>query len=70
MNTSLQNVLEIMMTTSKLAHRPSMLKEGTLRKIAPKVYTTNMDEAPEVIIMLKKHTFADSQNSYNTYLHR
>ena len=27
-----------------------MQKEGTLRKIAPKVYTTNMDEEPEVII--------------------
>ena len=28
----------------------AMQKEGTLRKIAPKVYTTNMDEEPEVII--------------------
>ena len=32
------------------ARRTAMLKEGTLRKIAPKVYTTTMDEAPEVII--------------------
>ena len=35
---------------SDSARRTAMLKEGTLRKIAPKVYTTNMDEEPEVII--------------------
>ena len=41
-----------MATSSKsdAARKTAMLKEGTLRKIAPKVYTTNMDEAPEVII--------------------
>ena len=52
-NTSLQNVQEIVMATSdktELTHKAAMLKEGTLRKIAPKVYTTNMDEAPETII--------------------
>ena len=52
-NTSLQNVQEIVMATSdknESARRTAMLKEGTLRKIAPKVYTTTMDEAPEVII--------------------
>lgn len=27
-----------------------MLKEGTLRKIAPKIYTTNMEDSPEEII--------------------
>lgn len=32
------------------ARRTAMLKEGALRKIAPKVYTTTMDEDPEVII--------------------
>ena len=45
--------MEIMMATSDKgdsSRRTAMLKEGTLRKIAPKVYTTNMDEAPEVII--------------------
>lgn len=52
-NTSQQNVQEIVMATSdknESARRTAMLKEGTLRKIAPKVYTTTMDEAPEVII--------------------
>jgi len=52
-NSSIKNVMEIMMATSdkgESSRRTAMLKEGTLRKIAPKVYTTNMDEAPEVII--------------------
>ncbi len=47
------NVMEIVMGTSDKsgsARRTAMQKEGTLRKIAPKVYTTNMDEKPEVII--------------------
>lgn len=47
------NVMEIVMGTSEKsnsARKTAMLKEGTLRKIAPKVYTTNMDEKPEVII--------------------
>ena len=42
-----------MMATSEKGgsiRRTSMLKEGTLRKIAPKVYTTNMEDEPEVII--------------------
>lgn len=45
--------MEIVMATSVKSdstRRTSMLKEGTLRKIATKVYTTNMDEEPEVII--------------------
>lgn len=51
--TSLQNVLEIVMATSdkgESARKTEMIKKGILRKIAPKVYTTNMNEAPEVII--------------------
>lgn len=51
--TSIQNVQEIVMATSdksESARRTEMIKNGTLRKIAPKVYTTNMDEAPEIII--------------------
>ena len=45
--------MEIVMATSQKgdsALKTSMLKEGTLRKIAPKVYTSNMSDAPEVII--------------------
>lgn len=52
-STSLQNVLEIVMATSdksESARKTEMIKKGELRKIAPKVYTTNMDDAPEVII--------------------
>ena len=45
--------MEIVMGTSNKSDSvriTAMQKEGTLRKIAPKVYTTNMDEEPEVII--------------------
>ena len=52
-NSSLQNIQEIVMGTSDKigsARRTSMLKDGTIRKIAPKVYTTNMEDSPEVII--------------------
>ena len=52
-NNSLRNIMEIMMATSvkgDSSRRTAMLKKGILRKIAPKVYTTNMDDAPEVII--------------------
>jgi len=52
-NTSLRNVMEIVMGTSNKSDSiriTAMQKEGTLRKIAPKVYTTNMDEEPDVII--------------------
>lgn len=51
--TSLQNVLEIVMATSdksESARRTEMIKDGALRKIAPKVYTTNMSDTPEDII--------------------
>ena len=52
-NTSLRNVMEIVMGSSNKSDSvriTAMQKEGTLRKIAPKVYTTNMDEEREVII--------------------
>ena len=52
-NTSLRNVMEIVMGSSNKSDSvriTAMQKEGTLRKIAPKIYTTNMDEEPEVII--------------------
>lgn len=52
-NASLQNVLEIVMATSnknESADKTALIKKGELRKIALKVYTTNMEEAPEVII--------------------
>lgn len=52
-NSSFQNVMEIVMATSnktESARRTAMLKEGTLRKIAPKIYTTNMEDSPEEII--------------------
>ena len=35
---------------TEAAKKTAMIKSGELRKIAPKVYTTNMDEEPEVII--------------------
>lgn len=47
------NVLEIVMASSdkKEANpKSSMIKDGTLRKIAPKVYTTNMEDTPETIV--------------------
>lgn len=52
-NTSLQNVQEIVMATStksESANKTAMIKNGELRKIAPKVYTINMDDTPEVIV--------------------
>jgi len=52
-NSSIQNVLEVIMASSNkndLSRKAEMLKKGTIRKIAPKVYTTNMEDTPEVII--------------------
>ncbi len=52
-NSSLQNIQEIMMATSdksESARRTAMLKAGTIKKIAPKIYTTNMEDSPEAII--------------------
>lgn len=51
---SLINILEIVMATSDKydsSQKTALIKEGKLRKIAPKVYTTNMEESPEVIIL-------------------
>ncbi len=47
------NINEIMMATSdkkETAKKTEMIKNGELRKIAPKIYTTNMDEDADVII--------------------
>jgi len=52
-NKSLANVIEIVMATSDKSlstKRTSMIKEGLLRKIAPKIYTTNLEDEPDVII--------------------
>jgi len=52
-NKSLANVTEIVMATSNKSlslQRTSMIKEGLLRKIAPKIYTTNLEDEPDVII--------------------
>ncbi len=51
-NTS-KNISEIVMATSDIhlsAERTAMIKKGTLKKIAPKVYTTNLEEEPATII--------------------
>ena len=50
---TIPNVMEIVMATSdksESAHKTQMIKKGILRKIAPKIYTTNMDDPPEIII--------------------
>lgn len=47
------NIHEIIMATSdktETAKKTAMRKNGELRKIAPKIYTTNMDEDSEVIV--------------------
>ena len=52
-NKSLANVMEIVMATSDKSlsqQRTSMIKKGLLRKIAPKIYTTNLEDNPDVII--------------------
>ena len=52
-NRSIVNVMEILIATSDKedsARRTAMIKSGTLRKIATRVYTTNMDDDVEVII--------------------
>lgn len=52
-NNTLNNISEIVIATSdkaESASRTAMLKAGTLRKIAPRVYSTNMTEEPEVIV--------------------
>lgn len=52
-NKSLANVMEIVMATSDKSlsqQRTLMIKKGLLRKIAPKIYTTNLEDEPDVII--------------------
>ena len=52
-NKSLANVMDIVMATSDKSlsqQRTSMIKKGLLRKIAPKIYTTNLEDEPDVII--------------------
>ena len=45
--------MEIVMATSDKSlsqQRTSMIKKGLIRKIAPKIYTTNLEDEPDVII--------------------
>ncbi len=52
-NKTIKNITEVVMGTldkTTSAEKTAMLKAGTLRKIAPKVYTTNMDDDPKDII--------------------
>lgn len=49
----MQNVLEVIMASSDKndsSRKTEMIKQGAIRKIAPKVYTTNMEDSPEVIV--------------------
>ena len=52
-NNTMINVLEIVMATSEkndANKKTAMIKEGTLRKISSKVYTTNMEDSAETIV--------------------
>lgn len=52
-NKDLVNTFEVLMATSNKSEsskRTGMIKNGTLRKIAPKIYTTNMKDSPNEII--------------------
>lgn len=48
-NKMFHNILEVFVSSSGVRNT-EQLKEGKLRKIAPRLYTTNMDDAPEDII--------------------
>lgn len=48
-NKTFHNILEVLVSSSEIRNTEK-LKEGKLRKIAPRVYTNNMDDAPEDII--------------------
>lgn len=55
---TLINVHEIVMATSdkaETARKTALMRSGHLRKIAPKIYTTNMDDEPSEII--RRHIF-------------
>lgn len=52
-NKDLVNTFEVLMATSNKSEsskRTGMIKNGTLRKIAPKIYTTNMKDSPNEIV--------------------
>ncbi len=52
-NKTIKNISEVVLATqdkTASAEKTAMIKAGTLRKIAPKVYTTNMDDTPEDVI--------------------
>ena len=52
------NVHEIVMATSdkaETAKKTALMRSGQLRKIAPKIYTTNMDDEPSEIV--RRHIF-------------
>ena len=49
----MRNISEIEIASSdkkESAERTDLVKRGLLKKIAPRIYTTNLDETPEVII--------------------
>ena len=55
---TLINVHEIVMATSdkaETAKKTALMRSGQLRKIAPKIYTTNMDDEPSEIV--RRHIF-------------
>ena len=55
---TLINVHEIVMATSdksETARKTALMRSGELRKIAPKIYTTNMEDDPSAIV--KRHIF-------------
>ena len=50
---TMMNVHEIIMATSdksETAKKTEMIRRGELRKIAPKIYTTNMMDEPSAIV--------------------
>lgn len=52
-NKAIHNILEIIVGSSDKSasqRNASLLKEGKIRKIAPRIYTNNMDDAPEDIV--------------------
>jgi len=58
MANNMVNVHEVIMATSdksEVRNKTEMIKKGELRKIAPKIYTTNMKDEPSEII--RRHLF-------------
>lgn len=59
----INNISEMVMATQdkgKSAEMSAMMKAGLLRKIAHKVYTTNMEDTPEDIISATSFSFSAS----------